>query len=269
MFPAGLAGYSTRFVRIPSGLTIRVIEALGPGTIPALFIHGWGCSCFVWRRNLPTLATKGIRPFAIDLPGHGLSDKPLGAEHYRPDAMADAVVATIDAIGLEKAAIIAHSLGCVVARRVAARVPDRVTAMVLLAPVSIGRVPFIPLARVISPEWLQAIIPHLTFRWTIATGLWLARGGKTTLSDRDVDEYWAPTQFPEMTRAAVQMLHAFNWDPESSAIATPTFVIVAGGDRLVHVDPNSAYHVVPNAGHNVQEQAPDQVNSLVLSFLTP
>ena len=269
MFPAGLPGYATRFVRVaPGTLNVRVIEALGPGTVPALFIHGWGCSCFVWRRNLPALAANGIRPFAMDLPGHGLSDRPLGAEHYTPDAMADVVLATLDALGLERAAIVAHSLGCVVARRVAARAPDRVSALALLAPVSIGRVPIVGLARAISPAWVRSIVPHLTFRWTIATGLWLSRAGKTALSKRDVDEYWAPTQFPEMTLAAVQMLHAFNWDPEPSAIEPRMLVIVADGDRLVHVDRQPGHCVVSGAGHNVQEQAPDEVNRLVLSFLT-
>jgi pimeloyl-ACP methyl ester carboxylesterase len=268
MFPAGLAGYSTHFVRVAPALTLRVIEAHGTHSgPPALFIHGWGCSAFVWRRNLPVLAAAGIRPLAIDLPGHGLSDKPSGAEHYTPDAMADAVLATLDALGLDRAAIVAHSLGAVVARRAAARAPDRISALVLLAPVSIGRVPVVPLARAISPRWIQAIIPHLTFRWTIATGLWLSRAGKTTLTQREVDEYWAPTQFPEMTLAAVRMLHAFDWKPEPSAIVPRTLVILAGGDRLVHAAPNSTHQVIRDAGHNVQEQAPDEVNRLVLSFL--
>ena len=274
MFPAGLPGYSTHFVRVAPGLTVRVIEAHADRPsqrqveCAALFLHGWGCSCFVWRRNLPALAAEGVRALAMDLPGHGLSDKPLGAEHYTPDAMADVVLATLDALGLEHAAIIAHSLGAVIARRAAARAPDRISALVLLAPVSIGRVPIVPLARAISPGWIEAMVPQLTFRWTIATGLWLSRAGKTTLSAREVDEYWAPTQFPEMTLAAVRMLHAFNWEPEPSAIATRTLVILAGGDRLVHAEPESTYHVVRDAGHNVQEQAPDEVNRLVLSFLT-
>jgi pimeloyl-ACP methyl ester carboxylesterase len=128
-------------------------------------------------------------------------------------------------------------------------------------------VPIVPLARTISPRWLEAVIPYFTFRWTIATGLWLSRAGKTALSAREVDEYWAPTQFPEMTMAAVRMLHAFSWEPDASAITTRTLVILAGGDRLVHAEPKSTYHVVRGAGHNVQEQAPDEVNSLVLSFL--
>jgi pimeloyl-ACP methyl ester carboxylesterase len=72
-----------------------------------------------------------------------------------------------------------------------------------------------------------------------------------------------------MTMAAVRMLHAFNWEPSPRAIPTRTLVIVAGGDRLVHAPPDSDYRVIPNAGHNVQEQAPDEVNSLVLGFLTP
>jgi pimeloyl-ACP methyl ester carboxylesterase len=204
----------------------------------------------------------------MDLPGHGLSDKPPDVSRYTPDAMADVVLRTLDALGVERTALVAHSLGAVIARRVAERAPDRINALVLLAPVSVGRVPILPLARAISPGWLTSIIPHLTFRWTIATGLWLSRSGKTTLSKREVDEYWAPTQFPEMTQAAVRMLHTFDWEPRPSAISTRTLVILAGRDRLLHAEPNAMSRVIPDAGHNVQEQAPEEVNRLVLSFLT-
>jgi pimeloyl-ACP methyl ester carboxylesterase len=273
MFPASLPGYSTRFVRVAHGLSVRVIEAHAapphPSSSTALLIHGWGCSCFVWRRNLPVLAAEGVRALAIDLPGHGLSDKPSGAEHYTADAMADVVLATLDALQLDRVALVAHSLGAVIARRAAERAPDRVSSLVLLAPVSIGRVPLVRLAKAISPHWIEPMIPHVAFRWTIAIGLWLSRGGKRSLSQREVDEYWAPTQFPEMTMAAVHMLHALDWKPQSSAIPTRTLVILAGGDRLVRAAPDATYRVIPGAGHNVQEQAPDEVNSLVLRFLTP
>jgi pimeloyl-ACP methyl ester carboxylesterase len=271
MFPAGLPGYSTHFIRVAPDLTLRVIEALGGGasrTPPALFIHGWGCSGFVWRRNLPVIAAAGIRALAMDLPGHGLSDKPLAPERYAPDALAESVLATMDALGLPRAALVAHSLGCVVAQRAAARAPDRIAKLVLLAPVGIGRVPFAALARAITPRWLAGVVPYVTFRWVIATGLWLSRAGKTTLTARDVDEYWAPTQFPEMSMAAWHMLHGFEWKPRPRAPDARTLVIVAGGDRLVHVPKNVTDHVVERAGHNVQEQAPDAVNALVLSFLT-
>jgi pimeloyl-ACP methyl ester carboxylesterase len=110
--------------------------------------------------------------------------------------------------------------------------------------------------------------PRLAFRWIIATGLWLSRSGKSTLTPRDVDEYWAPTQFPEMTLAAWRMLRDFDWEPHPRAVDTRTLVIVADGDRLVHAPRDATYHVVRGAGHNVQEQAPDEVNTLVLSFLT-
>jgi pimeloyl-ACP methyl ester carboxylesterase len=270
MFPAGRTGYSTHFVRVAPDLTIRVIEALGSGAshTPTLFIHGWGCSCFVWRRNLPAFAAAGIRTLALDLPGHGLSDKPLAAGRYSADALADSVIATLDRLGLPRVALVAHSLGAVVATRVATRANDRVSKLVLIAPVGLGSVPLIRLAQAITPRRLAGVVPYLTSRWLIATGLWLSRSGKTTLTERDIDEYWAPTQFPEMTIAAWRMLHDFDWKPHPRAVDARTLVIVAGGDRLVHVPTDATYHVVEGAGHNVQEQAPDEVNALVLSFLT-
>src|SRR5580693_2625454 len=103
MFPAGLPGYVTHFV----GHHVRVVErpAMGPVRATVLLIHGWGCSAFVFRKNIEPLAAQGIRTLAIDLPGHGLSDAPSAVNI---DAFVDAVVDAMNALAIERAALVAH-----------------------------------------------------------------------------------------------------------------------------------------------------------------
>ena len=70
---------------------------------------------------------------AIDLPGFGDSDKPLSAAYDAP-YFADAVVAMLDALGLERADLVGNSMGGRVAIEAGLRTPDRVGRLVLLSP---------------------------------------------------------------------------------------------------------------------------------------
>ncbi len=273
MFPAGLAEYQTHFLDV-GGLTVRVVEHVAPGRAsgPAVMcIHGWGCSAFVWRKNLPALHAAGLRALAMDLPGHGLSDKPLTPARYTAGAMAERVLATLDALGVERAALVAHSMGAIVASRAAAMAPERISALVLLAPAGVGVVPYVALTRALTPRALGRIAPHLAWRWVIAAGLRLARAGTVgePLSEREVDEYWAPTQFPAAVTIAWNLLHDFDWTVAPRAANVRTLVILGSRDHLVHARAEPTDHIIPGAGHNVQEQAPEVVNALVSSFLTP
>ena len=89
MFPSGDAAYRVQFPRLRSGLKVRVVERGDPASPPVLFVHGWGCSVYVFRRNMPALADAGYRAMAVDLKGHGLSDKPISPDEYTIDAMVE------------------------------------------------------------------------------------------------------------------------------------------------------------------------------------
>src|SRR6266480_189610 len=77
MFPAGDAAYRVNFPRLRSGIMVRAVERGNPTSPPVVLVHGWGCSAYVFRRNMPALAEAGFRAIAIDLNGHGLLDKPV------------------------------------------------------------------------------------------------------------------------------------------------------------------------------------------------
>ncbi|WP_030166984.1 alpha/beta fold hydrolase [Streptomyces sp. NRRL S-813] len=112
------------------GSRIRWTEV--PGAEPArVYVHGLGSMSSVYHAHIaarPELA--GRRSLFVDLPGHGISDRP---EHfgYTLEDHADALAAALDAAGLTGAELIAHSMGGSVAIVLAHRRPELVSRLVL------------------------------------------------------------------------------------------------------------------------------------------
>ena len=70
------------------GMKVRYLEA-GEGP-PVLLLHGLGTSMVTWYCNFDPLVSRGYRVLALDLPGHGDSDKPKDLV-YDPDGAADLI----------------------------------------------------------------------------------------------------------------------------------------------------------------------------------
>jgi pimeloyl-ACP methyl ester carboxylesterase len=130
--------------------TISTMEA-GHGT-PVLAIHGLGGTKGSFLPTLSALANQ-FRVIAMDLPGFGDSDKPVGAP-YDPRFFAGAVIDLLDALDLDRPHLVVNSLGGRVALEVGLREPDRVGRLALLAPSLAWRRnrPLAPLVRLVRPE---------------------------------------------------------------------------------------------------------------------
>ena len=146
-----------RFRTVPTAdHRISLLEA-GTGP-PAIAIHGLGATKASFLATVAALAPR-FRVIAIDLPGFGDSDKPVGAP-YDARYFATSVVQLLDALGLERAHLIGNSLGGRVALEAALRDPERVDRMALLAP-SLAwrrRRPWAPALRLVRPE--LGMLPH-------------------------------------------------------------------------------------------------------------
>ncbi len=99
---------------------------------PLLAIHGLGATKVSFLTTVAALAER-FRVIALDLPGFGDSDKPLGAS-YDARFFARAVIGVLDALELERAHLIGNSLGGRVALEVALGHPERVERLALLCP---------------------------------------------------------------------------------------------------------------------------------------
>lgn len=97
-----------------------------------IFLHGFGGSTWTWRDNLPVIADAGYYAVAVDLPPFGLSDKSEGVGYSSSD-MATHVVSLMDALDIETATIVGHSMGGTVTAYFAVNYPERVEKLVFVA----------------------------------------------------------------------------------------------------------------------------------------
>jgi pimeloyl-ACP methyl ester carboxylesterase len=146
-----------RFRTVPTKThRISLLEA-GTGA-PAIAIHGLGATKASFLASVAALAPR-FRVIAIDLPGFGDSDKPVGAP-YDARFFAKSVVELLDALELESAHVIGNSLGGRVALEVGLQAPDRARRLALLAPslAWLRKRPWAPALRVVRPE--LGLLPH-------------------------------------------------------------------------------------------------------------
>lgn len=122
-------GRRSTTVRLATGLSLQYVEQGDPSGPPILLLHGYTDSSFSFSRLLPLLPAS-YHAYAIDQRGHGDSERPSSG--YTPDSLAADVAAFLDAIGRDRVAIVGHSMGSIVARRVAERYPERVSHLILL-----------------------------------------------------------------------------------------------------------------------------------------
>lgn len=286
MFPAGRADVATRYVALRSGVTLRVVEAGSATGAPILLLHGWGASVYMWRDWFAPLANAGRRVLAVDLPGHGLSDKPDTSELYSLAGMTAAVRELLDAESFERVDVVAQSMAGTIAIALALGEPARVGGLVVVNPACFGRVRLQRLARAVSPPAMDRVLPRLVPRWLIARTHRMVYGDPSRVTARDEDEYWAPSQFPEFTRAMRRLVHEFEWTREPAArfaerlrdLETRMLIVLGSRDSLVrdaagYVTELRAAGFAPRTemleggGHAVNEERPEEVLSLVASFL--
>lgn len=102
---------------------------------PILLVHGLAASLFDWRELLPALASSGYAGYALDLPGHGESDKPARPEAYHIETVFAQFVRWVDQLGLDSPAVlVGHSLGGYLAMQFALRFPEQTRGLVLVSP---------------------------------------------------------------------------------------------------------------------------------------
>jgi pimeloyl-ACP methyl ester carboxylesterase len=263
------------------GVTLAVLdEGEGPAIV---LLHGFPDSSNLWRHQVPVLLEAGFRVVAPDLRGFGESDRPAEVENYAVTHSVQDVVAILDALSLERAHVVGHDWGAVVAWLVAAFVPERVERLVAM---SVGH----PNAlRERSIEQREKAWYQLFFQFDVAEEL-LARDdwkllGELLRGDGDVERYVADLSRPGALTAALNWYRAnvaphleLRGGPAVPAVAAPTLGIWSSGDNYLtedrmlrsagHVTGPWRYERIEGASHWLQLDRPAQVNELLLDFLT-
>jgi pimeloyl-ACP methyl ester carboxylesterase len=245
-----------------------------------VLLHGLGASSFSWRHNLAALAANGFRVWALDLPGHGRSPAPRHAA-YAAAALAAAVLDFLDTHALHQAVLAGNSLGGGLALLLARDHPERVPALVLLAPAAaLRRVPWIfyPLRLPVLGLPAAALLGP----WIIPYALRLAYHRRELITPEVIAGYAAP--FRELRRRLAlgrvcRQLELLSLEQVASLlqkIRQPVSLIWGAQDRILPMAqahwlkahlPQAELHLLSGVGHAPQEEAPEQVNKIIIAFL--
>ena len=278
MYPAQAPQITVRTLTLRTGIQMRIAEH-GPLHGPTVvMLHGWGALLYMYRHALDRLPAAGFRTVAVDLRGYGLSDKPTADDSYSLMAYQADIDALLDELGADRVALVGQSMGGGLALRYALTRPQRVSKLALINPSGLSAVPYLRLLQSVPAPLLDAIGSTLVPRWAIG---WILRHIAYTdaslVTERDIDEYWAPTQRLGYVHAARAALSEFDWrvvsDEEARSLAVPTLVILGERDRLLRTSNaeaarlhNSRVERVPGA-HCPHEEHPDHVYAMLAEFI--
>jgi len=279
MYPSGQSGVSVRYVTLDDGISMRIAES-GPAKKDeaVVLVHGWAASMYSFAEMVPALAAAGHRAIAVDLPGHGLSDKPANESRYSTHALSDAVLRLTTALGLRRFTIVGHSMGGAIGLDLAARGVPKLERLVLIGTVGLAPVPMILPLKLLSPRAALPILSLLVTRRVVGLVLRVMFATPDRPTQRDIDEYWAPTQFDEFTWACRACLHRFTWSrlPATKLRGLRLPVLVIGGARdfgtkksaeRAKLVPSARVVTIPGGGHIVQQECAAHTNDEIIRFL--
>ena len=125
----------TQFGRVPANDDAGRREREAESDRPLILLHGLLLSQEMHRPLAEDLAVRGNRVITVDLLGHGDSDRPRDMWRYSMAKLGDQVLALMDHLGLERAAVMGTSLGANVALEIAASHPERLRGLIIEMPV--------------------------------------------------------------------------------------------------------------------------------------
>jgi pimeloyl-ACP methyl ester carboxylesterase len=280
-WPARDGSLTARTITLRSGMNLRVVEAGDPSAAPVLAVHGWGASAYHFRKNIPAIVETGSRVIAIDLPGHGGSDKPDDPERYTLSSLAGSIIEAMDALSLRRCAAVGQSMGAALLLRAAVADPERISRLATISGIGVVAPRVVPTFGRLIPAATAAVMPLLARRAVIRVVMRLAYGGPERPTSRDVDEVWSISEDPRYARALLHLVRRFEWTPleekELSALRMPLLVISGERDwiapparvrRRLGAMSDARLVIIRGGGHAVNEGNPAPVNRALTEFLS-
>jgi pimeloyl-ACP methyl ester carboxylesterase len=263
------------------GHRLSLLEA-GTGA-PVVAIHGLGGTKASFLATVAALAPR-FRVIAVDLPGFGDSDKPVGAP-YDARWFGAAIVELLDALELDRAHLVGNSLGGRVALEVGLHAPERVDRLALLAPSMAWRRsrPWASALRLVRPE--LGVLPHAprpVVERIIDRALPEARDGWAAAGiDEFLRSFVTPRGRAAFYATARQIYleepeGADGFWPRLRALGVPALFVWGRQDRLVpiafarHVTDAvpAAEHLELDCGHVPQMERPRETHDAIARFFT-
>ncbi|MCU1278497.1 MAG: Alpha/beta hydrolase fold [bacterium] len=231
---------------------------------PLVCVHGAGSSSVVWMDVVRRLSPQR-RVVAPDLPGHGQSDRWHAPDDVTIAMYRDAVGTVCAQLEIERAVLMGHSMGALIALDAAAAWPERVAGLVLVN--GGARLP-------VAPE----VFVKLTGDFA-RFGKWLSRVIWSPSTPLDVVERWGSVAFTadqEITLADFRAVDRFDGMALGTRVRAPTLVLGGADDlmtppaltrELAASIAGARAVVVPEAGHMLMQEQPERFFAELESFL--
>jgi pimeloyl-ACP methyl ester carboxylesterase len=273
---------------VVQGLGTRILEEDGGRRgDPIVLIHGVGGWAENWRAVMAPLAATGRRVVALDLPGFGESERPKRVRYFGPDdAFYPAfVLATMDALGIERAHVCGNSMGGAVAFMTAVTAPSRVSSLVLVAPGGLGRDVGVFLRACAFPGFgLLARIPHRREAAHDVLRTCFHDAGRITPELYDEALRYGDASFPEFVRAlaagvgirGVRRHVRDAWIARAARYSGPMLIVWGREDRVLPVShlqelrgvlARAEVHIIERCGHIAMAEQPDEFLRATIPFL--
>lgn len=246
----------------------RAFDKAGP---VMLFIHGSGQSHLTFMQQGRYFANRGWQVLNPDMPAHGLSG---GAALTSIEDMADFYAALLTDLGVEKAHIVGHSQGCLVALELARRHSGKVEKICFVAgalaiPVNDA---LLDMAEKTPPKAYQAMV-----NWAHGTDSHLYDHSWPGHTHIDFGNKVMAQNHEAALSADLQACNNYQEGAiAAKAVQCPTMAILAEKDKMTPIKfgtkladeiENCDLHIISDAGHFLPSERPYQVNQFIRSFM--
>jgi pimeloyl-ACP methyl ester carboxylesterase len=253
----------SRFTTL-NGARIHYVN-YGKGSEALVLIHGWTCNLDNWRDQIPDFAKRN-RVIAIDLPGHGQSDKPQIT--YSMDLFARAVEAVMRDAKVKRAVLVGHSMGTPIARQLYRKYPEKTLAIVIvdgaLRPFGDKALMDRLVAGFRSPNYREAGMQM--FAGMMGPNLSAETQERIKASFLNTPQHVLVSAMEEMADASI-------WGEDK--INVPVLAIMAKNpfyppdleQRYRSIAPRLDFQMWNGVGHFIMMEKPKEFNEAVLAFL--
>jgi pimeloyl-ACP methyl ester carboxylesterase len=271
-----------RFVSTSVGrVFVHRAGAPRPGATPLVLVHGFMLSHHSFQPVVRALAAER-EVIAVDLPGFGESDRPPPSSYgYDAAAFADTVTEVLERLDVGRVALLGHSMGGGVALRLAARWPERVERLVLVAAAAYPLPMSVEARILLSPTVGGFLWKNVVSRADLRRSMRRDDVRDPELVTDEYVDYWyarfCRAGAREASYAALQHISRLsNHSEEPGAVRAPTLIVwgeedrrvpLAHGKRLQRAIAGARLEVLPACGHTPQLEQSDELVRLVREFL--
>ena len=270
-------------LRVPVGPGAMHVERFGHGGTAVILIHGFPTSSFLWRNVAPAITDAGHTAYAVDMFGHGESDRPFDSD-FGIASQAEYLDAAMTALRVARGVLVGVDIGGNVALRLAATRPERVEKLVLINTPAFDELPGKDITQV---QRNTAKFAVRTTRGILGAAPLIEAVLKASVADPEkhmptklIARYLAPFVGKDGTNHLLTLASSISAedmeDIEMRDVHVPTLILWGEedtfvdskiGDKLANELPDGRLVKMPGVARLLPEENPDYLAELLMDFM--